>query len=231
MNNVNIPRKAAYHHGNLRPALIKAALVEIAAEGPEQFSLRGVARRAGVSAPAVYRHFASKDDLLAAVAAECSEQIGAAIMKAIETAPPDDPLEQFRATGIAIVQFAVANPAHFRAMSVPGMYDRLPPGQRIAQDEFQQQQQAALAKAQQDGYIAKIPLDELMLAANCAVNGLAHAIIEGKLGPVDAARATKLATDVTHVLGVGLVPRPESITDPRTKAVTPKAKKGRYTAR
>ncbi|MBL9013893.1 MAG: TetR/AcrR family transcriptional regulator [Myxococcales bacterium] len=230
MNNDNIPRKAAYHHGNLRAALIKAALVEIAAEGPEQFSLRGVARRAGVSAPAVYRHFASKDDLLAAVAGECAERMGHAIGDAIAAAPPDDPLEQFRATGIAIVQFAVAHPAHFRAMNVPGMYDRLPPEQRAAQDEFVRQQQAALAKAQHDGYVAKIPLDEVMLAANSAVMGLAHAIIEGRLGPVDAARATKLATDVTHVLGVGLVPRPETITDPRTKAVTPKAKKGRYTA-
>lgn len=208
MNNDNIRRKAAYHHGNLGPALIKAALAEIAAEGPEQFSLRGVARRAGVSAPAVYRHFESKDDLLAAVAAECSDRMGAAIAAAIAAAPPDDPLEKFRATGIAIVQFAVAHPEHFRALSVPGMYDRLPPEQREAQETFIQQQEAALAKAQQDGYIAKIPLDELMLAANSAVNGLAHAIIEGRLGPVDAARATKLATAVTHVLGIGLVPRP-----------------------
>ena len=230
MNNDNIPRKAAYHHGNLRPALIKAALVEIAAQGPEQFSLRGVARRAGVSAPAVYRHFANKDDLLAAVAAECSERIGAAVNAAIAAAPPDDPLEQFRATGIAVVQFAVAHPEHFRALSVPGMYERLPPAQRAAQDEFHRQQEAAIAKAQQDGYIAKIPLDELMLAANCAVNGLAHAIIEGKLGPVDAARATKLATDVTHVLGVGLVPRPAAIRAPLPKAVTPTAKKRRYPA-
>ena len=228
MNNDNIRRKAAYHHGNLKPALIAAALKEIAAEGPEQFSLRGVARRAGVSAPAVYRHFESKDDLLAAVAAECSERIGAAITGAIAAAPPDDPLEQFRATGIAIVQFAVAHPEHFRAMSVPGMYDRLPPEQLAAQNEFMRQQQTALAKAQDDGHIAKIPLDELMLAANCAVNGLAHAIIEGRLGPVDAERATKLAADVTHVMGVGLVPRPDELTDPRTKAVTPKSRR-RYT--
>lgn len=229
MNNDNIRRKAAYHHGNLKPALIAAALKEIAAEGPEQFSLRGVARRAGVSAPAVYRHFASKDELLAAVAADCSERIGVAITNAIAAAPADDPLEQFRATGIAIVQFAVAHPEHFRALSVPGINDRLPPEQRAAQDDFVQRQEAALAKAQQDGHLANIPLDEVMLAANSAVNGLAHAIIEGRLGPVDAERATALATAVTHVLGVGLVPRPESITDPRTKAVTPKAKKARYT--
>ena len=52
MNNVNIRRKAAYHHGNLRPALIKAALMEIAAEGPEQFSLRGVA----IDAPVLIVH-------------------------------------------------------------------------------------------------------------------------------------------------------------------------------
>jgi hypothetical protein len=56
-----------------------------------------------------------------------------------------------------------------------------------------------------------------MLTANCAINGLAHAIIAGKLGDVDAARATELAIGVTHVLGHGFVPRTEPTHDPRKK--------------
>ncbi|HLL24811.1 MAG TPA: helix-turn-helix domain-containing protein, partial [Kofleriaceae bacterium] len=101
--------KAAYHHGNLRTALIAAALKELGREGLTGLSLRGVARRAGVSAPAVYRHFESKDDLLAAVASECAERLAVTIVERVERAP-DHPLAKFRAQGIAIVQFAVASP-------------------------------------------------------------------------------------------------------------------------
>ncbi|MBA3464305.1 MAG: TetR/AcrR family transcriptional regulator [Deltaproteobacteria bacterium] len=207
--------KSAYHHGNLKPALIAAALKEIAHEGPEKFSLRGVARRAGVSAPAVYRHFKDKDDLLAAVAADCYERFGDAIVASAEQAPPDDPLEQFRATGIAVVQFAVAHPEHYRAMNAPGLYERMPAEQRAAQEGFVAAQRESLAAAQAAGKIANLPLDDILLTATTAITGLAHAIIEGRLGDVDAKRATQLATAVTKVLGVGFWPREKNPIDPR----------------
>jgi AcrR family transcriptional regulator len=209
--------KTAYHHGNLKPALIAAALKEIAHEGPDGFSLRGVARRAGVSAPAVYRHFTDKDDLLAAVAADCYARFGGAMLDAATAAPTGDPLEQFRATGIAVVQFAVAHPEHYRAMNLPGMYERIPAEQRAAGEAFVEAQKAALARAQAAGRIADLPLDDILLAARTAITGLAHEIIEGRLGPVDNKRATELATAVTRVIGVGLWPRGESVTDPRAK--------------
>lgn len=225
MNNVNIPAKTAYHHGNLKPALIAAALKEVAHEGPDGFSLRGVARRAGVSAPAVYRHFADKEALLVAVAAECSERLGATMTAAVAAAPKDDPLEKFRAIGIAIVQFAVAHPEHFRALGIPGLSARLPPEQRAKQEQMIAGERRMLAAAQQAGAMVDLPLDDVMLAASCAMSGLAHAIIEGRLGPVDADRATELATAVTRVLGFGLVPRDVDVTDPRTKSkVRAKAK-------
>lgn len=201
-----MPRTTAYHHGNLKPALVRAALAELGHEGPEGFSLRGVARRAGVSAPAVYRHFEDKEALLVAVAAECSERFGAALTQAAAAAPPD-PLEQFRATGIAIVRFAVAHPAHFRAMTTPGLTDKLPAELRAHQDAWIAEQRKMLADAQTAGHIARLPLDDLMLAANATVMGLAHAIISGALGHVDDARATQLAIAVTAVLGAGLTPR------------------------
>ena len=117
--------KRAYHHGNLRPALIKAALKAIALDGPDRFTLRDVARRAGVSAPAVYRHFESKDALLAAVAADAAERIGTIMADAVANAP-DDPIERFRATGIAYVRFAVAHPEHFRALNLPSVRQQTP---------------------------------------------------------------------------------------------------------
>jgi AcrR family transcriptional regulator len=199
--------KRAYHHGNLRPALIAAALREIAHEGPDGFSLRGVARRAGVSAAAVYRHFRDKDDLLVAVAGECADRLGAAMAEAVASAPSDDPLSKFRATGIAFVRFAVAHPEHFRALSVPGLSERTPPEQRASKIAFDRAERQSLAEAQARGLIAALPLDDILVAAASLVRGLAHMIVEGRLGAVDDARATELAIAVTGVIGEGLVPR------------------------
>ena len=200
-----------------------AALREIAIAGPDAFSLRGVARRAGVSAPAVYRHFKDKEDLLAAVAAECSDRIGALMREAVAHAP-DDPLAQFRATGIAYVQFAVAHPAHFRALSVPGLFERTPVEQLERQVAWQANQRAALARAQAEGKIAALPLDDILLAASSLVHGLAQLIVEGKLGKVSEARARELAITVTGVTVLGFLPREGSFEDPLA-ATLPKSPK------
>ena len=207
--------KKAYHHGNLRAALVAAALKEIAKTGPEAFSLRNVARRAGVSAPAVYRHFADKDALLAAVAEECWDQIGVALLAAVENAP-DDALERFRATGIAYVTFAVEHPEHFRAMSVPGLIERMSPDRMERANAWAIEERAALARAQEAGQIAALPLDDVMLAATSLTHGVAAQIVEGKFGKVDVARARELAIAATAVLGAGLTPRSEAWQDPRT---------------
>ncbi len=207
-----MPPKASYHHGNLRPALVAAALKEIAREGPDGFSLREVARRAGVSAPSVYRHFKSKEDLLAAVAAECFERLDAAIVEALASAP-DHPLEKFRARGIAIVVFAATNPEHFRALSLTV--------KRTGPDPADI---AEIVAAQRAGMITDLPVTDVQIAANAMVTGLAHMIVEEQLGPVDAKRARELAIAVTGVLGLGLIPRAEDIHDPH-KRLTVRGKK------
>ncbi len=205
--------KAAYHHGNLKEALISAAMKEIASDGIEAFSLRGVARRAGVSAPAVYRHFADKEALLVAVAAQCAERLATAMVEAVAAAPPE-PLEQFRATGIATVRFAVAHPEHYRVICLPGVMEAIPEELRAKQDAFLHQQRQMISDAQARGEIADIPLDELLLAATSITAGLAQAITSGRLGKVDDSRATELAISVTAILGHGLIPRAEAVHDP-----------------
>jgi len=228
-----LPTKAAYHHGNLKAALVTAAFKELASEGLDGITLRGVARRAGVSAPAVYRHFADKEALLVALAAECAERLGASMVAAMEAAPAD-PLERFRANGIALVRFAVAYPEHFRALSTPGLADKIPAEQKARERAFLDTERKNLEEAQASGVIAPFPLDELMLAANSAMMGLAHAIIQGRLGAVDDARATELAIAVTGVLGHGLIPRTDDVIDPRrapdcepAPIATPKRKLGK----
>ncbi len=207
MNNVNIPKRA-YHHGNLRAALLQATLRAIAEDGPDGFTLRDVARRAGVSPAAPYRHFKDKDELLAAVAAECAERLAKMVVEAVAEAPPDDPLAQFRQVGIANVEFAVAHPEHFRALNVPGIASRLPEEQQRRLAAWHDGQRRALLAAQEAGAIARMPLDDLVLAAASLVHGLGHMIVEGQLGEVSLARARELAIAVTGVLGIGLLPRP-----------------------
>src|ERR1700757_2284011 len=75
-------RSTPYHHGNLREALLEPAIRLTAEAGPAAFTLREVARRAGVSHNAPYRHFHDKDDLLAAVAAEGYNELTAAMTAA-----------------------------------------------------------------------------------------------------------------------------------------------------
>lgn len=213
MNNVNIPKRQTYHHGNLRAALLKAGLRAIAEDGPEGFSLRSIASRAGVTAPAVYRHFKNKDELLAAIAAECSSRLAATVTAALATAS-DNPLARFRHVGIAYVQFAASHPEHFRAMSIPGVLDALPAEQRAEMDAWHAEQRRELEAARARGDIADIPVEELLLTANALVHGLAHMIVEGSLGPVDEKRATELAIAVTGTIGVGFIPRATPPGDP-----------------
>jgi AcrR family transcriptional regulator len=213
VNNVNIAKRQTYHHGNLREALVKAGLRAVAEDGPDGFSLRGVASRAGVTPAAVYRHFQDKDELLAAIAAECADRMATTIAEAVMRTN-DNALGRFRAVGIAIVQFAVKHPEHFRAMTMPGLAAKLPADKRAEVDAWQARQRADLEAGQRAGVIADIPIDELMLTANALVYGLAHMIIQGQLGDVDEERAKELAIAVTGAVGVGFFPREKPFGDP-----------------
>src|SRR5271163_3285812 len=78
---LQMPRSKPYHHGNLRESLVAAAIQLIAEVGPAGFNLREVARRAGVSHNAPYRHFRDKGELLAEVAAEGFRELNAALLE------------------------------------------------------------------------------------------------------------------------------------------------------
>lgn len=102
--------ESRYHHGDLRAALIAAALARLA-EGETDVSLRDIARDAGVSATAAYRHFSSKDALLASVADE-----GFRILDATRTDMPLPPAERLMASLSGYVAFAGANPHLYALM-------------------------------------------------------------------------------------------------------------------
>lgn len=112
--------KAGYHHGNLRQALVDAALGLIAAQGPTGFTLSEAAKAAGVTPAAVYRHFAGRDDLLAEVARQGYEVFGALMEFAWNGGQPSA-LAAFEATGRAYLAFARKYPGHYMAMFESGL--------------------------------------------------------------------------------------------------------------
>jgi AcrR family transcriptional regulator len=112
------PAPRPYRHGNLPNALRAAARAILDESGPEVIGLRETARRVGVSATAAYRHFASKEDLLASVAAEGFRELTAA-MEVAANGP--DPLI---GVGLAYVEFALQKKGLFRLMFGPILVER-----------------------------------------------------------------------------------------------------------
>jgi AcrR family transcriptional regulator len=107
------PRRA-YHHGNLRRALLDEALATIRSEGVNGLTLREIGARLGVSRTALYRHFADKRALLTAVATEGFRALRQQLVKAWEEGGGGR--AAFQAMGVAYIRFAVANPSHYRVM-------------------------------------------------------------------------------------------------------------------
>lgn len=107
-------RADRYHHGDLRRALLQEALRTIQMDGVEGVTLRTVGQRLGVSRTALYRHFADKPALLAAVGREGFRLLRLTLTEAWELNGRGR--EGFDAMGIAYVRFAVDHPAHYRVM-------------------------------------------------------------------------------------------------------------------
>jgi len=109
-----------YHHGNLKEALVRAALELIAQKGPAGFTFAEAARWAGVSPAAPYRHFRDRDELLASVALRGFEQFAAALSRAWDDGRPD-PFKAFERVGKAYLEFARTEPALYSAMFEAGI--------------------------------------------------------------------------------------------------------------
>jgi AcrR family transcriptional regulator len=104
-----------YHHGNLKEALVRAALELIAQKGPAGFTFAEAARWAGVSPAAPYRHFRDRDELLASVALRGFVQFEAVLARAWDAGRPD-PFVALERLGKAYLDFARTEPAYYSAM-------------------------------------------------------------------------------------------------------------------
>ena len=112
--------KRGYHHGNLRQALVEAALSLIEQKGPTGFTLSEAAKQAGVTPAAVYRHFAGREDLISEAALQ-GYQIFADLMEFAYDKGQPSALASFEATGRAYLAFARKYPGHYVAMFESGV--------------------------------------------------------------------------------------------------------------
>jgi AcrR family transcriptional regulator len=122
-----------YHHGNLKEALVRAALELIAEKGPAGFTFAEAARWAGVSPAAPYRHFRDRDELMADVARRGFDLFEAALKRAWDDGRPD-PSAAFERLGKAYLKFAHDEPAYYSAMFEAGVPLDINPELREAGD-------------------------------------------------------------------------------------------------
>jgi AcrR family transcriptional regulator len=187
--------EADYHHGDLRRALVDAALRAIEREGVSELSLRALARSLRVSPRAPYRHFATKEQLLAAVAVEAYRM--SASFTASRLADSKDPVGRLRTAVEAYVLFAVEHPAAFRVMYAPhAMVEERAPDLLQARAEGHAEMMRLIRAAQQTGVVR--PGDPMLLglALWSVMHGLAVLLVEGQLSrferTIDAAKLAKL---------------------------------------
>jgi AcrR family transcriptional regulator len=179
----DMTRSEPYHHANLRQTLLDAAVTLIGEVGPRAFTLREVARRAGVSHNAPYRHFVSKDVLLAEVAAEGFDRVTASMQK--NMARGRSPLERLELCGCGYVAFALRWPQHFLVMfDLPQAPHGQEKHQAAGQNAFAVLQEC-IAAAQQSGDLPAGDLLPLAWMAWSFVHGIAKLSISGNL-PLNA---------------------------------------------
>jgi AcrR family transcriptional regulator len=175
-------RAPDYHHGDLKKALVAAARALLEKHGHEALSLRAAARAAGVSAAAPYHHFADKDALLAAVAAEGFRELTVAMEERM--ARETTPNRRFTATGVGYVAFATANPALFGLMfGGSGHHFSTDPELATAGIGAYDILQRAVAEAASAIGRAGEQIPMTMLTAWSLVHGLAKLVLDAEVTP------------------------------------------------
>jgi AcrR family transcriptional regulator len=172
-----------YHHGNLREALIEAALRLIRERGPAGFAFVELARAAGVSPAAPYRHFRDRNALMAEVARRGYERFAAALERGWNQGRPD-PVSAIENCGRAYLDFARREPAFYAAMFDATLaFDDEPDLRRAADDAF------AVIRRAADAAVATVPMNRppaLMVALH--LWSFAHGIASLFIGQGDAGR-------------------------------------------
>lgn len=200
---------SSYHHGDLRNALLDAALRHIEQHREISFTLRELAKTLGVSAAAPFRHFSSKRLLLAALA-EAGYQLLSERFAELDAESAAQPVICLQRKGVAYVEFAVTHQAYFLAMNHPELADRndLPELDAARNTVFTSMRHSVTACAEQ-GQLAPYGATAATLTAWSAVHGLAMLLIDGQLQELGfdsvLPTATHAAELVTTACGFGFL--------------------------
>ncbi len=203
--------RTGYHHGNLREALVTAGVDLARVGGPSAVVLRAASRQAGVSHNAVYRHFASQEDLLAAVAERCMARLGELMIERTDAVNERGPVRRARARleaiGRAYVDFARTEPGWFRtAFSSARPHEAPSPAPRSAESDADPYQ---LLSARLDELVAVGALSPRRrpgaeYAAWSAVHGLSSLLLDGPLRDLPEPEVERAISTVLAVVNRGL---------------------------
>jgi AcrR family transcriptional regulator len=191
-------RAKRYHHGDLKAALVDGAVELIVERGARGFSLAELSRRLGVTVAAPYRHFASRAELLAAVAARALQSFGEAL--AARSSDADPPEERLAAMAGGYVRFAAEQPALFGVVFSVGLdKKRRYPELREAYEAVERKFAACVAELCPDDPRGA---EELGDAIEATAHGYAALLTDhpGALEPTDVARAADQAERATRAL-------------------------------
>lgn len=200
--------RAAYHHGDLHQQAHDQALAVLRLEGDSAISLRAIAKQIGVSAPALYRHYADRESLLA----ELAIRGFAALRQQLLSVDQHTPRAALIGIGLAYVTFAQSEPNLYRLMFggrvLPkGAHPRLDQAGLGAFNVLQD----TIARGQQAGYLKPAPLALMTATAWSLVHGLSQLTIDGHLPDADA--EPQLAEGITSLLLEGAITRTDGHTD------------------
>ena len=175
--------RQSYHHGNLRQALLEAALELAQQHGPERVSVREAARLVGVSPGAPFRHFPNRRALMTALAEEAGERLRIEVRKSMG-ASRASPLQRLRALGNGYLQWAIRHPSHFKIISARDQIDlEGSVALRNSIGEVRALTEQTIAEAQQRGEVDSAhAVAGLALLSRATVYGLARMQHDGHLG-------------------------------------------------
>lgn len=199
-------KKDSYHHGDLKAALIAGAIELITQENIDSLSLRGLARYVGVSHAAPYRHFADKDELLAAIAEEGFRLLTSSLLQA-QAASEKNPLQQLHAIGKGYIHWGLQHSAHYRVMfgATQHKFEQFASLREAAKAAFEVLLQV-IQVGQNQGFMIKGDTRLIADTAWAIVHGFVMLMIDGQLSTAQAEERTALGLQ-TFIDGLKIASR------------------------
>lgn len=192
-----------YRHGDLKKALMDAAIESIATKGEVEFSLRDLSSHAGVTHAAAYRHFSSKKDILVAIAEQGYMSLSEKFKNILSKN-----LEDIEGLGIAYVQFATENPQHFKVMFHPDVKTYEPEDSNVSLGHKTFSYLLSSVEAnKKSGRFADQDSNLIAMSAWAAVHGLATLIVNDSLEEKMKIEPRKMAQVMTSHFMNGFLKR------------------------